>query len=279
MLGEDFELEFVDGTLWVDAPPARSSGSSSRPPRRRCWRCSRSWTPTAARRFTRPSSSCTRPTAKATGSAPPAATCSRSAPAGSRGYAPARARAARTGRCLRGARGLPRRDSGAATASSPTSTSATGSRRRSGATSTPGAARAVRAAAARLPRPRPAGAERVSTVGLEVGEWERTWDDDGYAAAIEARPRGDRARRRLPDEPRPAPVGAVRRRPAGRCARALRPLHPLPPRPLAGTAGRSCRRRPSSSSPGAATGSSRCRSRARAPPASTSRARRTPPST
>ena len=29
-------------------------------------------------------------------------------------------------------------------------------------------------------------AERVSTDGYEVGEWERSWDDAGYAAAIEA---------------------------------------------------------------------------------------------
>ena len=28
--------------------------------------------------------------------------------------------------------------------------------------------------------------ERVSTVGYEVGGWERTWDDEGYADAIEA---------------------------------------------------------------------------------------------
>ena len=27
---------------------------------------------------------------------------------------------------------------------------------------------------------------RVSTVGYELGEWERSWDDEGYAAAIEA---------------------------------------------------------------------------------------------
>jgi para-aminobenzoate synthetase component 1 len=36
-------------------------------------------------------------------------------------------------------------------------------------------------------RVRPALArERVSTVGFEVGEWERSWDDEGYADAIEA---------------------------------------------------------------------------------------------
>ena len=34
MLGEDFELEFEDGTLWLEAAPARRSGSSS-PSRRR----------------------------------------------------------------------------------------------------------------------------------------------------------------------------------------------------------------------------------------------------
>jgi para-aminobenzoate synthetase component 1 len=36
-------------------------------------------------------------------------------------------------------------------------------------------------------RVRPAAErERVSTAGYEVGEWERSWDDDGYEGAIEA---------------------------------------------------------------------------------------------
>ena len=48
------------------------------------------------------------------------------------------------------------------------------------------------------------------------------------------RPRGDRGRRRLPGQPRPAPLGAVSRRP-GRARRARsRPFDPLEPRPLVG---------------------------------------------
>ena len=35
MLGDDFELEFEDGTLWLEAGSGRRSGSSSRSRRRR----------------------------------------------------------------------------------------------------------------------------------------------------------------------------------------------------------------------------------------------------
>ena len=91
--------------------------------------------------------------------------------------------------------------------------------------------------------------------------------------------RGDRARRRLPGEPRAAPLRAVRGRPgrrsrrrSRRSARCIRGRSPA-------TAGRSSPPRPSSSSRAAATGSGRCRSRARARSARTSTTRRTRPST
>ncbi len=76
MLGEDFELEFSDGTLWIDAgsgeelwelfsstaPPVLALLEQARRGPRRCV-------------STLPSSIFTRATARATGSRPPAVTC------------------------------------------------------------------------------------------------------------------------------------------------------------------------------------------------------------
>ena len=71
----------------------------------------------------------------------------------------------------------------------------------------------------------------------------------------------DRARRRLPGQPRPASLGAVRRRP-GALATRLSPLVDGERRRSQATAGRSSRRRRSSSSRAGDAGSGRCRSRA-----------------
>jgi len=75
--------------------------------------------------------------------------------------------------------------------------------------------------------------ERVSTVGYEVGNWERSWDDEGYAAAIgtvrAAISRGDVYQANL--------VQHLSARFAGdpsAIAPALRHLRPLHPQPLAG---------------------------------------------
>ena len=48
---------------------------------------------------------------------------------------------------------------------------------------------------------------------FRIGAWERTWSEEEYGAAVEA-VGGDRGRRRLPGQPRPAPLGAVRGRSA-----------------------------------------------------------------
>jgi para-aminobenzoate synthetase component 1 len=74
---------------------------------------------------------------------------------------------------------------------------------------------------------------RVSTVGYEIGAWERTWDDDGYAGAIDgvraAIARGEVYQTNLvqhlsaPFAGDPWAVGL-----------ALRHLRPLVPRPLSG---------------------------------------------
>jgi para-aminobenzoate synthetase component 1 len=75
--------------------------------------------------------------------------------------------------------------------------------------------------------------ERVSTVGYEVGEWQRSWDDEGYAAAIEA----VRAAIACGDVYQ---VNLVQHLSASfdgdpwALALALRHLHPLAPQPLAG---------------------------------------------
>ena len=98
---------------------------------------------------------------------------------------------------------------------------------------TPGPAGALPAAASRLPRARAAGAERVSTVGYELGEWERSWDDDGYAAAIEAVRaaigRGDVYQANLVQH-----LAAPYAGDPWALALGLRHLHPLQPRPFVG---------------------------------------------
>src|SRR6478609_9954310 len=84
-------------------------------------------------------------------------------------------------------------------------------------------------------RIRPAGRDELVTNRHlpRVGEWERTWDDDGYAAAIEAVraaiARGDVYQVNLVQH-LSAPFAGD---PAALAA-ALAPLRPLHPRPLAG---------------------------------------------
>ena len=77
------------------------------------------------------------------------------------------------------------------------------------------------------------GAERVSTVGYELGEWERSWDDDGYAAAIEAVRaaigRGDVYQANLVQH-----LAAPYAGDPWALALGLRHLHPLQPRPFVG---------------------------------------------
>jgi para-aminobenzoate synthetase component I len=83
-------------------------------------------------------------------------------------------------------------------------------------------------------RVRPAAApQRASTVGYELGEWERSWDDDGYAAAIEsvraAIGRGDVYQANLVQHlvaPYAGDPWAL--------ALGLRHLHPVHPRPFVG---------------------------------------------
>ena len=78
-----------------------------------------------------------------------------------------------------------------------------------------------------------AGPERVSTVGYELGEWERSWDDDGYAAAIEAVRaaigRGDVYQANLVQH-----LSAPFAGDPWALALGLRHLHPLHPRPFVG---------------------------------------------
>ena len=97
--------------------------------------------------------------------------------------------------------------------------------------------------------------ERVSTVGYEVGEWERSWDDEGYAAAIEAVraaiSRGDVYQANLVQH-----LSAPFAGDPSALALTLRHLHPLASASRSpATAGPSCRPRRSSTSPAAATGS------------------------
>ncbi len=74
---------------------------------------------------------------------------------------------------------------------------------------------------------------RVSTVGYELGEWERSWDDEGYAAAIEAVraaiARGDLYQANLVQH-----LSAPFAGDAWAVALALRHLRPLQPRPFGG---------------------------------------------
>ena len=116
--------------------------------------------------------------------------------------------------------------------SSPTSTSGTGSPARCGAPRLP-----IRRSRARCPPP-PCGYDpptrrRPPGGRYEVGEWERTWDEASYAAAVdavrEAIAAGDVYQVNLVQH-LSAPF---RGDPAG-LARALAPLRPLEPRPLVG---------------------------------------------
>ena len=74
---------------------------------------------------------------------------------------------------------------------------------------------------------------RVSTVGYEVGDWERSWDDEGYASAIEqvrsAIARGDVYQANLVQHMSASFAGD-----AWALALALRHLRPLVPRPFTG---------------------------------------------
>ena len=104
------------------------------------------------------------------------------------------------------------------------------------------AARAVPAAAAGLPRsPRrwraPCGSGQLQRRPLRA-------DVDGRAAQSgrRRRSRGDRARRRVPGEHRPAPVGAVLGRPLRRRRSSGRSSAPSTAERCTATAGRSCRR-------------------------------------
>jgi para-aminobenzoate synthetase component 1 len=83
-------------------------------------------------------------------------------------------------------------------------------------------------------RVRPAGLpERVSTVGYELGEWERSWNDEGYADAIDdvraAIARGDVYQVNLVQH-----LAAPFAGDAWALALALRHLRPLAPRPFTG---------------------------------------------
>jgi para-aminobenzoate synthetase component 1 len=83
-------------------------------------------------------------------------------------------------------------------------------------------------------RVRPAGLpQSVSTVGYELGDWERSWDDDGYAAAIggvrEAIARGDVYQANIVQH-----LSAPFAGDSWALALALRHLRPLVPRPFAG---------------------------------------------
>ena len=74
---------------------------------------------------------------------------------------------------------------------------------------------------------------RVSTVGYELGDWERSWDDEGYAAAIEAARaaigRGEVYQANLVQH-----LSAPFAGDAWAVALALRHLRPLQPRPFDG---------------------------------------------
>src|SRR5262249_48179605 len=212
--------------------PARSSGICSRPRRLRSRRSCASWTPRAAKRFTRPSSTSTRPTETATASARRGAICWFSASAGSGDrlgfvlelHEPDRAFEALED-YLEGFWG---RDGLVADLYLGYGLSA--SIRRDDVPGPPEPCPLPLLAC----RVRPAHArERVSTVGYEVGDWERSWDDDGYAAAIElvraAIARGDVYQVNLVQH-----LAAPFAGDPWALALALRHLRPLRPRPFAG---------------------------------------------
>jgi para-aminobenzoate synthetase component 1 len=75
--------------------------------------------------------------------------------------------------------------------------------------------------------------ERVSLVGYELGEWERTWDDDGYAAAI-AQVRGAIRRGDVYQANLVQHLVAPYAGDPSALALGLRHLHPLHPRPFVG---------------------------------------------
>ncbi len=118
-------------------------------------------------------------------------------------------------------------------ASWPTSTSATGC-----PTSCGGRRRRLRRSRARCRgaavRIRPEGESRSPGAASRSATWEQTWSRDGARRCGRGGARGDRARRRLPGEPRPAPLGAVLRRPGWARRASSRPLRPLHPRPFVG---------------------------------------------
>jgi hypothetical protein len=133
--------------------------------------------------------------------------------------------------------------------------------------------------------PRAAARIRFGTDGAragryELGAWERTWDDAGYAAAIgavrEAIRCGDVYQVNLVQHLSAPFAGS----PAA-VARALAPLAPLAPAPLICDGWAIVSASPDSSSPAAATacGRARSRGRARSTAATSSTRRRTPPST
>ena len=64
--------------------------------------------------------------------------------------------------------------------------------------------------------------ERPARSPFRVGEWEPTWAPDDYGGGGLRGARRDRARRRLPGQPRPAPVRELRGRPGGRSRPRLR---------------------------------------------------------
>ena len=255
MLGEDFELEFVDGTLWMDADSGEelwevfstSSPPVLRAPEQARLRARRG-VPSGVRRALRDL-----PRRRPHPGAPPLPAHARHpqvARLRSRSCSSCTNRTARSQALEEYLQGFWGRDELVADLYLGYGLSASIRRE---ATPAPPEPCALPLLACRV---RPArGRERVSTVGFEVGEWERSWDDDGYAAAIETVALGDRARGRLPDEPRAAPVCAVRRRSRtrspSRFATSTRWLRDRSP----ATAGRSCRPRPSCFSPAAATGS------------------------
>ena len=126
--------------------------------------------------------------------------------------------------------------------------------RAAAARSAPGAARAVPAAAPRLPCPARGRAAPGAPRSFRIGEWERSWTADEYAAGVEAVraaiARGDVYQVNLVQH-LSAPFARRSRRPRSRRSRRCGRCRP---RRSSATGGRSSRRRQSSSSRGAATG-------------------------
>ena len=144
------------------------------------------------------------------------------------------ARAARAGGRVRGARGVPRRERSGRSgvvADVYLGYGLSAPLRRDAAPAPPEPCPLpLLACRIRAERPRASPHER----GFGVGEWERDLGRRRLRGGDRGGARGDRARRRLPGEPRPAPVGAVRRRPARRSRARSRRCGRCTPRPLAG---------------------------------------------